>query len=350
MNTSELFTLIIKRLKRFSILIIVFAIACAAVFFYYAKKSPATYTSKASVFPLTSSRETVSPSSAITQLLLGSEGGKSFTDDASINIVELAQSRSTREAVAAIRLPSMNNKTIAELIINDYNDHRGLFEDKIQMPKDDVEMIITAGGLLRDGLNASINKNNTLILGYTGRSKDLVKEVSYGFIEMISKFYIELKREKAKMDYDFATTKLDSLRGVMNGKDVQLVGIDRTTLFTPNRMEYKLPTENVLTEKQMIRNQYMQAVANQQSAMYKLQKETPIVKVLDKPEPPYESEKKSSLTYAAIGGFIGLVLISILLCLNLIGHYIKSETTKLLSSESGEASTSESVKVKVINN
>jgi len=343
LNTSELFNRIIKKLKRFSILIIVVAIAFAGVFFYYAKKSPATYTSKASVFPLTSSRETVSPSSAITQLLLGSDGTKSFTDDASINIVELAQSRSIREAVAALRLPLMNNKTIAELIINDYNDHRGLFEDRIQMPKTEEEIVITAGALLGEGLNASINKNNTLILSYKGRSKDLVKNVSYGFIEMISKFYIELKREKAKMDYNFATTKVDSLRGVMGGKDVQLVGIDRTTLFTPNRLEYKLPTENVLTEKQMIRNQYMQAVANQQSAMYKLQKETPIVKILDKPDPPYESEKRSALTYAVVGGFIGFILISILLCLNLIGLYIKSETAKLLSSESEETSTSEPV-------
>jgi hypothetical protein len=350
-NTSELFSLIIKKLKRFSILIIVFAVACALVLFYYAKKTPATYTSKASVFPLTSSNETVNTSSAITQLLLGTEGGKSFTEDASINIVELAQSRSTREAVASIQVPSMGNKTIAELLINDYNDHRGLFEDKIQMPSQPDQMIVVAGGLLRDGLNASVNKNSTLILAYSGRSQDLVKTISYGFIEKISKFYIDLKREKAKTDYDFATNKADSLKNVMNGKDNQLVGIDRTTMFTPNRLEYKLPTENVLTEKQMIRNQYAQAVSNQQNAAYKLQKETPIVKVLDKPDPPYDVEKKSSVTYAMIGGIIGVFLICILLCLNIFVQYIQIETKKLLTSGSiSEESSREQVKVKVINN
>ena len=211
--------------------------------------------------------------------LLGSETSKSFSDDASINIIELAQSRTTREEVAAIRDSSMGNKTIAELLIDDINNHRGLFEDKVKMPSNQYALIIWAGEVLREGLSATVNKNNMLVLSYTGRSPELVRTISYGFINKISLFYIQLKQEKARRDFEFATSKVDSLRNVMNAKDDQLIAIDKRTLFTnTNQLQFKVPTENLIADKEMIRQQYAQAVANQQNAAYKLQKATPLDK------------------------------------------------------------------------
>ncbi len=69
-----------------------------------------------------------------------------------------------------------------------------------------------------------------LILSYTGRSPELVRTISYGFINKISLFYIQLKQEKARRDFEFATGKVDSLRSVMNSKDNQLIAIDKRTL------------------------------------------------------------------------------------------------------------------------
>jgi hypothetical protein len=330
-TSSELLIRVFKRLKKFSIIILVFAVIIAMLFAFYAKRTPIIYISKASVFPLNSSSESVSSSSALTQLFLGTEAGKNFTEDASINIIELAQSRTTREAVASIRIPGMGNKMIATLLVEDYNNHRGLFEDKIGMPANEVDLVSLGGRLLQQGLTAAINKNNILILTFAGRDVQLVKAVSYGVVEKISKFYIDLKIEKAKADFDFATLKADSLRQVMNNKDYQLVGIDRKTLFTPDRLEYKLPSENVMSEKQMIHNQYSQAVANQQNAAYKLQKATPLVKILDRPEPPYDVQKKSALVYGFIGAIIGGILMSLVLSLGLIFTYAKGEMQKLVT-------------------
>ncbi len=235
---------------------------------------------------------TTTATSSALSALLGTESTKSFSDDASINIIELAQSRTTREEVAAMRDSSMGNKTIAELLLDDINDHRGWFEPKVKRPSNEYALITWAGQVLKDGLNAAINKNNMLILSYTGRSPDLVRTISYGFINKISLFYIQLNQEKAKRDFEFATSKVDSLRKVMNTKDNQLIAIDKRTLFTNTaKLEFRVPTENLLADKQMIRQQYAQAVANQQNAAYKLQKATPLIKVLDRPEPPYDIRK-----------------------------------------------------------
>ncbi|MDQ6844984.1 MAG: hypothetical protein M3Z92_11615, partial [Bacteroidota bacterium] len=160
-------------------------------------------------------------------------------------------------------------------------------------------------------------------------SPQLVRIISYGFISKISQFYIELKREKASRDYQFATSKVDSLRMVMNSKDQRLIAIDKRTLFTnTSKLEYRVPTENLIADKQMIRQQYAQSVANQQNAAYKLQKATPLIKILDKPEPPYSVQKKSAVLYGLIGFFGSLVIISTILVIGIILKYLKHEINR----------------------
>lgn len=340
MTTQELTTAIFQRLKKFRVVIIIAGIIAATALILYARQTPETYTSKSSVFPLSSSNDNTATSSTLSALL-GTEGSKSFSDEASVNIIELAQSRTTREEVAAIRDSSMGNKTIAELLIDDINDHRGLLEDKVIKPENEYALITWAGDQLKQGLNASINKNNTLVLSYTGRSPGLVRTISFGFINKISLFYIDLKREKANRDFQFATNKVDSLRSVMSSKDQKLIAIDKRTLFTnTSKLEYRVPTENLLADKQMIRQQYAQAVANQQNAAYKLQKATPLIKVLDKPEPPYDVKNKSAVLYGIIGFFGGVIFISGLLVIGIIFKYSRHEINKSLFGAGNTKNTS----------
>jgi hypothetical protein len=331
MTTQELTATILRKIKKFILVIILAGLVAGGALAFYASQKPVTYTSKATIFPLTSGGESSNASSAISALLGGGEGSKNFSDEASINIIELAQSRTTSEEVAAIRDPSKGNKTIAELLVKDMNDHRSFMEPKLIMPTNESDLITWAGQILKSGLSATINKNNSFVLSYTGRSPDLVRTISYGFIDKISTFYIDLKREKAKRDFEFATSKVDSLRRVMSSKDAQLINIDKRTMFTnPAKLEYRVPTENLLADKQMIRQQYANAVANQQSAAYTLQKATPVIKVLDKPEPPYIVAHKSSVMYGAIGFFLGIILTGGLLISGIILKYIKEETSKAL--------------------
>lgn len=336
MTTHELTKNIYQRLKKVRIIITIFAILAAMALIFYAKQKPVTYTSRASVFPLTSGNDNSATSSTLSALL-GSETPKSFSEDASINIIELAQSRTTREEVAAIRDSSMGNKTIAELLVEDINNHRGWLEEKVTMPSNQYALITWAANILQANLTATINKNNMLILSYTGRSPELVRVISYGFINKISLFYIQLKQEKARRDFDFATGKVDSLRNVMNAKDDQLIAIDKRTLFTnTNKLEYRVPSENLLADKQMIRQQYATAVANQQNAAYKLQKATPLIKILDRPEPPYSIENKSAIINGLIGLFAGGIFISLLFVSGILLKFTKDEINKSLF---GTAST-----------
>lgn len=344
MTTADLTRLIFTRLKKFRFIILAAGLIVGVLLYFYAKRTPVTFTSRATVFPLTSSPENSGATSALS-VLLGTDS-KNFSDDASINIVELAQSRTTREAVAATVIPSLGNKTIAALLVEDINNHLSWMEPKVNQPPTQEQLNIWAGGVLGSGLSATINKNNMLVLTYTGRSQNIVKEISYQFIDKISQYYIELKREKAKRDYVFAENKADSLKRVLNAKDYQLIAIDKRTLFTnTSKLEFKVPVENLIMEKQMINNQYLQAVANRENAAYKLQKATPVIKVLDKPEPPYDSQSKSGTMYGMLGFFLGCFLIATLAIAGIIFKFIRLEITKAVFGSASKTATTNTTTV-----
>ena len=342
MTTVDLTRLIFNRLKKFKYIILAAGLIVGVLLYLYAKRTPVTFTSRATIFPLTSSPESNGTSSALS-VLLGTDS-KTFSDDASINIVELAQSRTTREAVSATIVPSMGNKTIAALLVEDINNHLSWMENKAVPPPAQEQLIIWGGQVLQGGLTATINKNNMLVLTYTGRTQNLVKVISYEFIDKISNFYIDLKREKAMRDYQFAEYKVDSLKRVLNAKDYRLIAIDKRTLFTnTSKLEFKVPVENLMTEKQMVNNQYIQAVANRENAAYKLQKATPVIKVLDKPEPPYDSQTKSATMYGLLGFFIGSFLIAGLAVAGIILKFIRLEANKAIFGTSKTTTTTATV-------
>src|SRR5687767_10916730 len=154
LTAEDVARLIYKRLKRYWFVIFISAIFFALLLALYAKNTPITYSSRATVFSLNSSNDPSTPASALS-IILGTESGKSFSDETSINIIELAQSRSTREAVAAMKVPSMGNKTIGDLLVEDINNNRGWMEPKVKAPKSRDELITWAGKILHSGITAT---------------------------------------------------------------------------------------------------------------------------------------------------------------------------------------------------
>jgi hypothetical protein len=300
-----------------------------------ANQSVLLYTSKATVFPLNGTAES-SPGSTISNLLGLGDATKSFTGDASINIVELANSRRTREAVAMVKIPSMENKTVSELIIEENNSHTGFMQNKrIDPPKDSLNKINIASSLLGAAFVAKISKTGILELYFTNSNPDLVREVSYIYIEKLSDFYINLKKKKAQIDFEFAVRKADSLLAVLNQLDKRAVSLDESTFFTNEGLKrYNLPKLNLAQDKATVQSQYYYAVNNRESAAYRLQKETPIIEPLDRPEPPFNQTQKSKMMYVLIGLMLGSIIGVILVSWKIINKYLAEELNKAVEKAS----------------
>ena len=332
MTNIELIKQLLKRLKKFSWLIIIIGAGFAGFFYYVAKQNVPLYTSTATVFPLNSSGSSPSASSTISSLLGMTDAQQSFSSEASINIVELATSRRTREAVSMAKIPSLNNKTIAELLIEEHNKHVGFMQNEtIKMPMDSQQLVNISSSLLKGGFASKINKNGILELHYTNSNPNLVREVSYVYIDKISSFYIELKKKKAQLDFDFAIKKADSLLAVLNALDKKAIAEDESTFFTNQELQrYSIPKINLAQDKATVQAQYYYAVNNRESAAYKLQKDTPIIEPLDKPEPPFDFTQKSKITYALIGFILGAIIGVVLVSWKIISKYLGAELNKAL--------------------
>lgn len=331
MTYHELIRNIFYKISRFKWLILLSGIILAVGFFFYSRKVAPIYTSRATVFPLTATNDNSGATSQLSAILGISETPKSFSQEASINIVELAQSRNTREAVALQRLPDFGNKTIAALLIENFNSTRSLFEPAIKMPADSITLAATGGNLLKAGFSARINKNGILEINFSSTDMKLVAPVSYQFIEKISEFYKELKMKKAKLDYDFTLRKIDSLETVLNVYDKKAVRMANTTLFvSPEKIEYQIPKENLVNEKDRVMRQRDASANNREEALWRLQKVTPIIAILDKPDPPYDIKKPSALLYAVIGFILGILIAACLVISGNLYRYAKAEAKKAI--------------------
>jgi hypothetical protein len=328
-DTKELIKEIFNRIQKTKYIIIIAGAAIAMLFLFLFANKPATFTSKATLFPLTSPTDNGISSSMLSGILGLSDAPKSFSSEATINIIELALSRSIREQVAASRLPQFEHKTIAELVLKEQNDQQSLFSKNIELPKDSVALAVLGGELLKPNINAKMSKNGVLELYFTSTNQSLVSPVSYTLIDKLSKFYIDLKRQKASDDYNFTLSKIDSLQQVINGVDKKAIGIQQTTMFAPPELlEYNIPKSNISAEKSRMVRQRDMFISNRDEALWHLQKVTPIISVLDKPNAPFDMVKTSKMLFFVIGFIMGSMVTAFLLLSGLLYGFAKSEIHK----------------------
>lgn len=329
MDTATFIREIFRRIKKFRFIILLSGICLAILFFLFFANRPATYTAKSTLFPLTTASDNAISSSMLNGILGLGEVSKTFSNEATINIIELAMSRSIRESVAMTKLRQFQNKTIAELLIQDNNEHTAFFSKAVTIPKDSTALSIAGGEILKQSINAKMSKNGVLELYYTGTNPDLISPVAYAMIDKLSAFYIELKRRKALDDFNFTLDKIDSLQVMINRVDRNAINLQQTTMFTPpDLLEYNIPRNNINAEKTRILRQRDMYINNRDEAVWRLQKVTPIISVLDKPTAPFDVVKPSAILYLLIGFILGCIAAMLVLLSGLLYRYAKSELYK----------------------
>ena len=341
MTTKELIKKIFIRLSRLKIVIFLGGILIGTLLYMYALSKPVIYTVVSTVFPLNSGTESSSASSRITELLGGgSSGSKSITEDANVNIEEVGKSRKTRESVVSQRLPAYSNKLIAEILINEQNKHRAFLAPLIPLPKTDSDIIVAGANLFKYTYTVKFSKTGLLEISFSNTDMNLLSPVSYILIDKLSQFYKELKIKKAKADFDFAERKVDSLQRVLSRFDRRRISIDNHTLFVPKgKLQYVIPQENLENDRAGVLSQKAGTSNNREDAAWRLQKVTPIIETLDKPEPPYIQTKTSAITYGMAGFLLGLFLFAFASIAGLLYQYLNQQMKELIGDKYPDINT-----------
>lgn len=339
MASNELIRIIINRLNRVKILILIGGASIAVLMFMIAKNTPTIYSVKSTLYPLTAANDAGSASSKLTELIGGGGSTKTLSDDANVNIEEVAKSRRTREAVVAERLPAFGNKSIAVILIEEYNKNKSRLSPVIQIPSVESDLNSTGANLFASYYSVKFNKNNLLEIVFTSTNEKLIKPGSLVLIDKISQFYKELKIKKAQFDFDFTQKKVDSLERVLRKFDNQRIYLNNTTLFVqPGKLQYTVPKENLENNKLLVLAQRNGAASNREEALWRKQKVTPIIELLDAPEPPFNVVKPSNILYGIIGFVIGCLIFTIFCISDIIYRYLHFEVKKKLSDPTVEIS------------
>ena len=326
MDTNDLLKEIFKRISKHKMMILAGGIVFAILFLFFANTKRTTYTAKATLFPLTHPNENSLASNTLSGILGLGEMPKSFSSEATINIIELALSRNIRQRVSSTRLKEFGNKTITELLVDDMNEHNSFLSEKIKIPADSEQLAILGSEILKPNINAKMSKNGVLEFYYTGNKLPLITPISNVLVNELSQFYIDLKRAKAIDDYNFTLGKIDSFQNMINEIDRHAIHIQKTTLFTPtDLLEYNLPKDNINADKIRIGRQRDMSINNRDEAVWRLQKVTPIIAVLDKPVGPFEEIKPPRIIYTLIGFILGIILTTLFLLSGLLYRYTRAE-------------------------
>ena len=341
MNTQELISQLLKRLNRFKFIILAGGFILAVSCYIYAKKQLAVYTVNASLFPLITSQESNSASSKISELIGGGGSSKNLSEDANVSIEDVAKSTKTRIAVVSERLPEYGNKMIAEILIKEYNENHPFLAGAIKMPSADADKADIAAELIVPRYEVKFTKTGLLNVTFSGPDKRLLIPVDNIFISKITRFYKELKIEKAKADFDFIQAKVDSFDNVITGYDKQRIRLNNTTLFVPSdRLQYQLPKENLDNDKLLVLGQRNAAAANREEALWRLQKVTPIIKVLDEPKINNTPQKPSAPVYAIAGLVIGSLVFAFVFVFGILYRYVTNMINTAIAPQKIDPNTS----------
>lgn len=340
MTTQELIKNIFFRLSRLKIVILLGGVLIGTLLYVYALSMPLVYSVTSTVFPLSAGAENSSASSKLSELLGGGGSTKSITEEASVSIEEVGKSKKTTEAVVTQRLPAYGNKRIAEILIEEYNKHLPFGVPPIRIAQTDSANIISGSQILKNNYVVKFTKTSLLEITFSSTDPNLLSPVSYILIDRISQFYKELKSKKAKSDFDFTEEKVDSLQRVLSGYDRRRIIQSNTTLFVqPGKLQYTIPKENLENDKLRVLAQRDGAAGNREDALWRLQKVTPIIEILDKPQPPYTVTKPSKMTYGLAGFLLGIFLFAFASIAGLLYQYLNQHMKELIGDKYPEVNT-----------
>ena len=90
-------------------------------------------------------------------------------------------------------------------------------------------------------------------------------------------------------------------------------------------IEYNIPKSNISAEKTRILRQRDMYINNRDEAVWRLQKVTPIISVLDRPTAPFDVITPSIILYLLIGFILGSIIAITIIISGLLYHFVKGE-------------------------
>ena len=155
-------------------------------------------------------------------------------------------------------------------------------------------------------------KLNIISVKFQSKNELFSKVFVEKLVSNVAEFYTSTKTKRTLSNLVLLESKADSLRKALN---LNISGVANAYDLNPNlvRMSLRVPSQKKQIDVQILTTAYVEVVRNLETTKFALQKETPLIQVVDEPILPLKKNKIRKLYALLIGGFLGGFLTSLFL-------------------------------------
>ncbi len=324
--------------KKYWLIILLLGLTGAIAGYIYAYKQKFIYTASlvfALAGPVAASREARSGSAIsglASQFGFDMGGGSAGGAFAGANLIELMKSRSLVEKTL-LNPMEVNGSTIsiAEYYIRlmgwreQWKDKPGLGNiqflpnpdrQKYTLQQDSILGVIYQKLISNNNLRVAQNDKKVSFITIQVISTDEMfsKLMTENLAKEVSTFYVETKSKKAKINVAIIEHQIDSVRGELNAAISGIAVInDNTYNLNPGMNVNRVRSSTRQVDVQSSTAILTELVKNLVMANVTLQRETPLIQIVDRPILPLPKERVGKLRSMQIGGFVGGIIALLIL-------------------------------------
>jgi len=145
------------------------------------------------------------------------------------------------------------------------------------------------------------------------------KEFNNKLVETVNNFYTETKTKKSAQNVQILQKQADSVKRVLNSSIGGVASaIDAAPNANPILLTLRVPSQRRQVDVQANSAIYGEIVKNLEVSKISLRQETPLIQVIDKPVLPLPVDRLGKLKGIVIGGFLGGILIIMIISIRKI--------------------------------
>lgn len=149
---------------------------------------------------------------------------------------------------------------------------------------------------------------NIIKVSVVSNDELFAKAFNESIVQNVNEFYLKTKTKKAKDNVGMLQKKVDSIKSILSGAIYHAAQtMDATPNLNPTRQVQRLaPVQISQASAEVNKAILSQLIQNLELSKISLQRETPLIQVVDNPILPLDKEKVGKLLSLVIGGVVGV--------------------------------------------
>lgn len=253
-------------------------------------------------------------------------------------MIGVLRSRNISEAVTSDSIEWKGEKRLVADIIYDIYPHTPSVISTVKswifpfhIPTQKEAKVFSTASTIRSSMSVEATPDGFINMVISFYAPDVAGLISQLYITKLDEYYKRQKTAKASNSVSFFTQRADSIGKELKATTNSLARFldqHRGNIFAKDQV---YPAE-LRIRQDILKQMFVTLTLSKEQAAAQLQQDTPIIQVLDHPNPPYKSIRPSKMLYLGVGLIFGILVGIFWVCRKLLYEDVEQIVkTQLLS-------------------